>query len=170
MITGKSVFLSLLAFSVVFSCAPPPSQPESAPPEVDPAEVRAAIDEGDAKFEEAVQNQDAAALAALYTADAVLLPPGGEIVRGRTGAEELWGAVMSGMGLKAVDLQTVELDVSGDTAFQVGEAILTLEPEGGEPATQVIKYLIVWKKEDGTWKLHWDIWNDKPALKEEGTD
>ncbi len=170
MIAGKSVFFSLLAFSVVFSCAPPPSQPESAPPEVDPAQVRAAIDEGKAKFEEAVQNQDAAALAALYTADSVLLPPGGEIVRGRTGAEELWGAVMSGMGLKAVDLQTVELEVSGDIALEVAEAILTLEPEGGESATQLIKYVVVWKKESGAWKLHWDIWNDKPAPKEEGTD
>ena len=170
MITGQSVFFSLLAFSVVFSCAPPPSQPESAPPEVDPAEVRAAIDEGNAKFEEAVQNQDAAALAALYMANAVLLPPGGEIVRGRTDAEELWGAVMSGMGLKAVDLQTVELEISGDTAFEVGEAILTLEPEGGESATQFSKYVVVWKKEDGAWKLHWDIWNDQPAPKEGSTD
>ena len=170
MITGKSVFLSLLAFSVVFSCAPPPSQPESAPPEVDPAQVRAAIDQAIVEWEEAVQNQDAAALAALYTADAVLLPPGGEIVRGRTGAEELWGAVMSGMGLKAVDLQTVEFEISGQTAFEVGEPILTLEPEGGEPATQFAKYVYVWKKEDGTWKLHWDIWNDKPAPEEEGTD
>ena len=170
MITGQSVFFSLLAFSVVFSCAPPPSQPESVPPEVDPAEVRAAIDEGNAKFEEAVQNQDAAALAALYMANAVLLPPGGEIVRGRTDAEELWGAVMSGMGLKAVDLQTVELEISGDTAFEVGEAILTLEPEGGESATQFSKYVVVWKKEDGAWKLHWDIWNDQPAPKEGSTD
>ena len=77
---------------------------------------------------------------------------------------------MSGMGLKAVDLQTVELEVSGDTAFEVGEATLTLEPEGGEAMTQSLKYIVVWKKKDGTWKLHWDIWNDKPAPKEEGTD
>ena len=166
---GKVVFLSLLAFSFVFSCAPP-SQPESNPPEVDPAQVRAAVDQGNAKFEEAVQNQDAAALAALYTSDATLLPPGGGIVRGRAGAEELWGSVLSGMELKAVDLSTVELEISGDTAFEIGEATLNLEPEGGEPMTQFAKYVVVWKKEDGTWKLYWDIWNNKPVPNEEGTD
>ena len=166
---SKLVFLSLLAFSV-FACAPPPSQQESTPPEVDPAQVRAAVEQRNAKFEEAVQNQDAAALGALYTSNAALLPPGGEIVRGKAGAEELWGSVLSGMGLKTVDLSTVELEVSGDTAFEIGEATLNLEPEGGEAMTQSLKYIVVWKKEDGTWKLHWDIWNDKPAPKEEGTD
>ena len=167
--SAKLVFFPFFVFSVVISCAPPATQPESAPPQVDPAQVRAAIDQANAKFEEAVQNQDAAALAALYTADAAVLPPGGEIVRGPAGAEELWGAVMSGLGVKAVDLQTVELEVSGDTAFEIGEAILSLEPEGEEPATQFAKYVVVWKKEDGSWKLHWDIWNDKPAPEEEST-
>ena len=166
----RLAFFSLLTFSVVLSCAAPPSQQETAPTEVDLAQVREAVERGNAKFEEAVKNQDAAALGALYTEDAAVLPPGGEIVRGTAGAEELWAAVLSGMGLKTVDLSTIELEVSGDRAFEIGEATLNLEPEGGEPMTQFAKYVVVWKEEGGTWKLHWDIWNDQPAPTEQGTD
>ena len=117
-----------------------------------------------------MKNQDAAALAALYTSDAVLLPPGGGIVRGAAGAEELWESVMTGMGMKAVDLITVEVEVLGDGAVEIGEAVLTLEPEGGEATTAFSKYIVVWKKENGTWKLHRDIWNEMPAPEQEGEE
>jgi ketosteroid isomerase-like protein len=60
------------------------------------------------------------------------------------------------MGLKSVKLQTVDLEVSGDTANEVGEAHLTLA--SGEA---VVKYVVVWKKADGGWQLHRDIWNTK---------
>jgi hypothetical protein len=75
----KLAAISFVAFALAFSCAPPQSEPEPATPEVDVAELEAAIEQAYLKFEEGVKNQDAAALAALYTSDAVLLPPGGGI-------------------------------------------------------------------------------------------
>ena len=39
---------------------------------------------------------------------------------------------------------------------EVGEAQLTLGS-----GTAVAKYVVVWKKADGQWRLHRDIWNTK---------
>jgi ketosteroid isomerase-like protein len=60
-----------------------------------------------------------------------------------------------------VKLETLELEVAGDMAHEVGEATLGLEPKTGTSATVVVKYVVVWKKAGGQWRLHRDIWNAK---------
>lgn len=60
------------------------------------------------------------------------------------------------MGFKAATLETVELDIQGNTAIKVGK--YTLQGEGGQILDKG-KYLVVWKQEDGQGKWHRDIWN-----------
>jgi ketosteroid isomerase-like protein len=50
---------------------------------MDMTQVRKAIEEGNAKFGNAVRKGDGAAIAALYTEDATLLPPDSGVVKGR---------------------------------------------------------------------------------------
>jgi ketosteroid isomerase-like protein len=50
------------------------------------------------------------------------------------------------------------MEIAGDTAHEVGEAILTLES-----GAFTGKYVVVWKKIGGQWRLHRDIWNAKGA-------
>ncbi len=107
-------------------------------------------------FEEAARKRDKERLAALYTADAIVMPPDAPFVKGRENVKQLWGSAIQQMGLKEVRLNTLDLEVVGDTAYEVGEAVLTLE-SGGATA----KYVVVWKKVDGQWRLHRDIWNTK---------
>ena len=57
-------------------------------------------------------------------------------------------------GAKGLELATVELDVLGDTANEVGTYHMLAE--GGVTADRG-KYVVVWKKEDGEWRLHRDI-------------
>jgi len=109
-------------------------------------------------FEEAARKRDTERLAALYTADAIVMPPDAPFVKGREKIKQLWGSAIQQMGLKDVRLNTLDLEVTGDTAYEVGEAVLTLE-SGGATA----KYVVVWKKVDGQWRLHRDIWNTKGA-------
>ena len=115
------------------------------------------------KFEEMVSIGSAEGVAELYSEDAIVLPPDAKIVRGREAITKLFGGLFESMGLKSVQLETRDLQIAGDeeTAYEVGEATLQLEKDGAS-ATAVAKYVVVWIKIDGAWRLHRDIWNSNP--------
>jgi uncharacterized protein (TIGR02246 family) len=110
------------------------------------------------QFEDAARKADLDRLASLYTPDAMALPPDGPIVKGRDSIKQMWGSVAQQMGLKDVRLSTLDFEQAGDTGYEVGEATLTLSA-----GTAVVKFVVVWKKVDGQWRLHRDIWNAKNA-------
>jgi uncharacterized protein (TIGR02246 family) len=143
----------LLALTFTFlSCATPSE-------EMDVATVRKAIEETNTQFVQAFQQGDAAAVAALYTEEAVLLPPNSGIIRGRTAVEETFKSLIE-MGVKDLSLTTVDVGGSGDMAYEIGRYALTVQPEGQAAMADSGKYVVVWKKQvDGSWKLHVDIWN-----------
>src|SRR5438270_774133 len=124
------------------------------------SDVRQAIEAGNRNFMAAFARGDAAGMAALYTANAQLLPPNSDVVAGTQAIQAMWQAVM-GMGIKEATLQTGEVEAHGDTAFEVGR--FSLKGEGGHVLDQG-KYIVIWKQEGGQWKLHRDIWNSsQPA-------
>ena len=114
-------------------------------------------------FEDAVRAQDPDRLAALYTGNAIALPPDGPIARGQEAVRQLWVAVIKDMGLRDVTLKTIDLDVNGDFACEVGQATSELAPPGGQRATASVKYVVVWQRFGTQWRLHRDIWNALPA-------
>ena len=114
-------------------------------------------------FEDAVRSQAPERIAALYTGTAIAMPPDGPIVRGQDGIRQLWATVIKDMGLKDVTLKTVELEVNGDVACEVGQATLDLMPPGSQRTTASLKYVVVWQRVGGQWRLHRDIWNSLPA-------
>jgi uncharacterized protein (TIGR02246 family) len=118
-------------------------------------DVRAAIEAGSKAWTAAVARGDGAAVAALYTTTAQVLPPGGEIARGREAIQKVFqGAIDAGM--TTLTLTTVEVEAHGDTATEVG----TWTWKGKDGATvDSGKYIVIWKKEGGQWRLHRDIWN-----------
>jgi uncharacterized protein (TIGR02246 family) len=109
-------------------------------------------------FEDAARKRDTARIASLYTADAIVMPPDAPFVKGRENIKQFWGSAIQQLGLKDVRLETMDLEIVGDSAHEVGEAILTLESGGA-----MVKYVVVWKRADGQWRLHRDIWNMKSA-------
>jgi uncharacterized protein (TIGR02246 family) len=110
-------------------------------------------------FEMAFNQGDAAGAAAVYTSDGQALPPNGAMVSGRPGLQNFWQAIMD-MGVKSVRLETVELDPCGTTAYEVGRATLSGE---GEVTLDTVKFIVVWKQENGQWKWHRDIWNSSTS-------
>jgi ketosteroid isomerase-like protein len=118
--------------------------------------VRAAIDATNRKFEAAFNAGDPARAAReVYTADARVLPPDMPMVRGREALGPFWVGVATQVGVKHVQLATVELQVHHDVAHEIGTATLTLE-NGQQLAA---KFCVFWKQEDGEWRWDVDIWN-----------
>ena len=102
-----------------------------------------------------VGKQNFDALDEIYTADARVLPPGAEMVEGRAQIKSFWRGAISGMKIQDATLTTVEAMSLGDQIFEIGRADLTV----GEGQVVKIKYVVLWKQEDGRWKWHVDIWN-----------
>jgi ketosteroid isomerase-like protein len=89
-----------------------------------------------------------------------VLPPNAELVRGVDATRGLWAEILK-LGVAEVRLDTVDLEEHGDLAIEVGRA--TLFGSGGEVVDEG-KYLVVWKKDAGTWKMYRDVWNStRPA-------
>jgi uncharacterized protein (TIGR02246 family) len=126
-------------------------------------DVRAAIDQVNARFIEAFKAGDAAAIAALYTETAKMLPPDATEVAGRDAIQELWQSWIDD-GLMDLMLESTEVEASGDLAYEIGDFSLQMPGENNAMATATGNYLVVWKRgAAGDWQLHVDTWNDAPA-------
>ncbi len=125
-----------------------------------------------ASYAQAVLAGDMDAVVALYAEDAVEMPPN---MAARSGKEAIRAAYVSeaGSGPMAGEfaLTSVEIDGSGDLAFDRGTFSWTGTPPGmTEPMTETGKYLcIVRRQEGGSWLWSSVIWNsDNPAPPMEG--
>jgi uncharacterized protein (TIGR02246 family) len=122
------------------------------------ADVKSEINAANQKFGAAYAKGDAAAIARLYTPHATVFPPGSDMVTGREGIQKVWaGAIQS--GLKITGLQTVSVEQYGNAAREIGR--FTAEaPNAQKQITKLDgKYVVVWKRSNGTWMLDSDIWN-----------
>lgn len=116
-------------------------------------DVRGAIEAANRDFVAAFARGDARAVAALYTTDGQVLPPGGGRAAGREAIAAFWQAAMDD-GARVGALETGEVESAGDLAYEVGQVEL-LTADGTVAQS---RYLVVWKREDGGWKLHRDMW------------
>jgi uncharacterized protein (TIGR02246 family) len=111
------------------------------------------------EFMAAYKAGDAAALVALYTKNGSIMPPNMKTAAGAKALAKLF-KMFWGEGLTVIKLKTVEVDGSGDHAYEVGT--YALSGKDGKVADRG-KYIVVWKKERGRWLLHRDIFNsDSP--------
>lgn len=125
--------------------------------------VRADIEAANKELSRAFDSGDTAAIAALYTEHATVLPPNGPMVRGRKAIEEFWKGAMA-VGVRSIKLTTLDVESSGDLACEIGNATLEIRPQGGNLSTDTVKYVVAWKRQpDNSWKLAADIWNNMSA-------
>lgn len=110
-------------------------------------------------FVNAFARGDAATCARCYTADGQALPPGSEPVVGHASIEAFWRGVME-MGVRAVKLATVEVELHEDMAYELG-AYTLLSSDGAEIDRG--KYIVVWRNDGPSWGWHRDIWNSNNA-------
>ncbi|MDF0652476.1 MAG: DUF4440 domain-containing protein [Nitrospira sp. LK265] len=118
------------------------------------SDIRPQIESANAQFVSAFKRGDATAMANIYTAGAQLLPANSDFVRGTAAIRTFWQSVID-RGLKGASVETVELEVHGETAIEVGRYRLLA---AGDAVADQGKYIVVWKHDNGKWKLHRDIW------------
>jgi ketosteroid isomerase-like protein len=76
-------------------------------------------------------------------------------MEGREAIKGFWQAGIAALGITGATLTTLDVEMAGDTAVEIGEAELRL----GENGAAVAKYIVHRKQEDGQWRWGKDIWN-----------
>ena len=121
------------------------------------AAQKAQIDAINAKWMELFNKGDFAGIAELYTADAVAFPPGSPMVRGKAAIGAMWKGMAEQVGNPKVTALEVKR-LGPATAREIGTFSLTTK--GSSPKEISGKYLVLWERVRGQWKLAADIWND----------
>ena len=122
--------------------------------------LRKAIESASKKFNELYNKGDAAGLAAMYVGGARVLPPNAVAIPNDQGIRALWRSYIDS-GAK-FSIATTFVEGRGDLAYEVGTYAVTAADGGKDTG----KFVVVWKRQNGAWKIAADIWNsDLPAAK-----
>ena len=114
-------------------------------------------------FAAALNAKDPKAAAALYTEDAVLIPPGEPVVRGRGAIEEYWKGALESGGVRDVSVETMDAFSSGSLGYETGSYVLTVDGPNGEAVTDRGRFIELLRREpDGKWYSTHGIWNAAP--------
>ncbi|MDQ3136760.1 MAG: nuclear transport factor 2 family protein [Gemmatimonadota bacterium] len=124
------------------------------------ADLRAEIAKMDRAWEKAYNAGDAAALTALYTKDAKVMPPGAKAVSGTSAIKALFAADVA-QGVKNT-LTQGDVVGFGDYALETGTFVAT-SAEGKH--LDHGSFMTLHKKVDGAWKMHRDTWNSSMPQK-----
>ena len=143
MITARSTrALALLLAVALVACQPAGH---------DSATDNAALDKAAAGWEAAYNDKNADGVAAIYTDDGQLLPPGAGTVDGRAAIKDYWANDIGTQWAK-ISIKADSTVVSGDWAYRSGAWNTESPALSG-------KFIEVWKRAGDGWQLHKDIWN-----------
>lgn len=136
-----------------------PTEAEQSVEEFNLTTARAEIEEANKNFMALVAAGDSVGLTNSYTADAKFMNAGAPSVVGRANIQKaMSGIILS--GITGVDLRLENVYGTEDLIAEEGELTLFV----GDEAVAEEKYIVLWKKEDGRWKLFRDIFNsNSPA-------
>lgn len=151
--TLRIVWLSVATLSILLLSCKPGTNVE---------EVRKAVEEADARQNQAFAAKDLAGLTANYADDAVILPQNGPMITGQEGRETFFKEMVNMVGEFKFSMS--EFDASGDLAYEVGTYNGTMQMPGMGTVADTGKFVTVWKRQtDGKWKIVADIFNTNLA-------
>ena len=109
-------------------------------------------------WEIAFNSGDTAALADLYTNDAVVVPPSLEILDAEEEIENFWAKQISD-GTDNFRVQTINLRVHGDVIYQTAVWIATRVSNGVATDLDGEMTNVMARQDDGSWKIQLQSWN-----------
>ncbi|MCG8545788.1 MAG: DUF4440 domain-containing protein [Alphaproteobacteria bacterium] len=118
-------------------------------------DMKKILEDFDDAYNEAFNRGDAAACAAFFTEDVILMAPDQPMTRGRKAFEDIYNSRMGDSDGGTHSNELVEYGVEGDLAYQIG----TYAVAGANPPEQG-KFLNVLKRQaDGSWKVAVSMFN-----------
>jgi ketosteroid isomerase-like protein len=122
--------------------------------------ARGEIEEANRNFMNRVAESDTVGIANAYTRDAKLMFAGAPSVVGRRKIQTVFSRILNS-GVTKVNFETKELFRAGPLLVEEGEVTIYVTNN----AVAKEKYIVLWKKEDGKWKLFRDIANSSLPAK-----
>lgn len=110
------------------------------------------------KFSEFYISKDYENLAKSYTVDGKIFPDKTDIIEGKDAIKKRW-TLPQDRTVTCHIVTPVEIQVIGETAYDYGYFEGKTTFSNGKTSRWNGKYVIVWKKENGSWKIYLDIWN-----------
>jgi uncharacterized protein (TIGR02246 family) len=111
-------------------------------------------------FAEAAVRHDLEAVAGVFANDAIIMPPDAEMVKGRDAILRHWKGAFDG-GLSGLEITPTDIQVIGDVAIEIGHAKMSMAPAGSAPIEASVKYVEIWKKVRGRWRVFRGTWNSR---------
>ncbi len=122
--------------------------------------VKAQIAASNIAFAESWASGDSTKFTNCYTSDAVVYAPN---MPAMSGAASLNGFFNEGFkwGIRNIPLKTTEVFGNKDIVVETGTYELFLENNvSGDKG----KYIVMWKEENGKWKMYRDVWNSDTPM------
>lgn len=117
------------------------------------AKLDQAIEKANADWAAAMKTGDAATIAAAYGDDGVFVGLDGSLIKGRAEIEKMYGARFERAGFAVstkIESHSVVLD--GDLGYETGYGEIGTK-SNGETIVRGARYLTVWQRRDGDWKI-----------------
>ena len=155
---------SLTFILTVSACAAPAKAPEAAP--VDPVALKDAIQAREKEWSAAYLAGNGAAIAALYTEDAVSIQPVGDSWTGRAAIGKGEQTQLDSVVVSArEDIAEEVIPAGSDHAIEVGHYSYSATNKiDKKPRGSSGRYMVLWRKDaDGVWRLQRDIGAEAPT-------
>ena len=150
-----------LAIILLMAACQPATEPETTAQQPAAPDMEARIQE----YTAALASGDAAALAAMFADDAIMMPPNAKALAGKQAIQDMWAANFEKATYKAT-IAAAESEVAGGWMYGRGTYTTTVTPKaGGEAIEDTGKWMSISKSmPDGTWKIYRHIWNSDNPL------
>lgn len=154
----KKIILSILLLTFLFSC----NKTKNTKSEFDLAKAKKEIEAANQNLVELLAKKDSVGFANSYTEDAKFMGYNQSSTEGRKAIQTVW---TQNMNADATNISLTTLEVWGNETTITEEGLFDFKSKEGVTLDKG-KYVVVWVNDNGTWKIHRDIFNsDLPATK-----
>jgi uncharacterized protein (TIGR02246 family) len=152
---AKRLTMSAIALAAVTAgCSGAPAAPA-----VDAKAEEQAIRRLDEQWLAAAEKKDVEAAVAFYAPDATALWPDAPAAKGTDAIRKAWTDLMKVPNVQiSFTPEHIEISQAGDLATDVGTVSAEMDMPQGH-VKEDAKYLVVWKKVNGSWKAQYDMFN-----------